>query len=69
MAMYNVSLMDSGHLPKFRRINHRALFAFCRRPVVLCPDMSDVMSLRFLRLLTCTCLVWGHVRLLCILKR
>ena len=28
MAVYNVSLMDSGHLPPFRRINPRALFAF-----------------------------------------
>ena len=28
MAVYSVSLMDSGHLPTFRRINLRALFAF-----------------------------------------
>ena len=72
MAVHNVSLMDSGHLPQFRRINSRALNLLCfwysfqhaysiyRRPVVICPDMGDVVSSRCIRLLTCTCLVRGH---------
>ena len=71
MAAYSVSLMDSGHLPTFRRINPRALLPFWysfqhaysiyRHPVFPRPDMSDVTSSQFLRLVTYTCLVWGHV--------
>ena len=71
MAGYSVPLMDSGHLPKFRRINPRALFAFWysfqhaysiyRHPVFLRPDTSDAMSSQVTRLLTYTCLVCGHV--------
>ncbi len=71
MAVYIVYLIDSGHLPNCRHINPRTLFdllvqcqqaySIYRHPAFVRPDMSDAMSSQFLRLLTYTYLVWGHV--------
>ena len=44
MAVYSVSLMDSGHLPKFRRRNPRALFALIGTVFNMLSPFPDLLT-------------------------